>query len=89
LCWLCKLFVQPNFWRVGIGRRLTQTLIREARLRGYHRAQLWTDADNRPARSLYERLGFRPSGLTTLRAHGRLGVHYVLPDFSAAEAAVT
>jgi ribosomal protein S18 acetylase RimI-like enzyme len=47
---------------MGIGGRLVDTLLPEARSRGYDRAQLWTQFDNARARRLYEGRGFVPSG---------------------------
>lgn len=47
----------------GVGRALLDALLDEARMRGYTRASLETGTGEtfRPARRLYESVGFRPS----------------------------
>ena len=62
LCHVSMVFVAPDRWGEGIGGRLVDELLAEARARGYDRAQLWTQEDNHAARRLYEGRGFRPSG---------------------------
>jgi ribosomal protein S18 acetylase RimI-like enzyme len=61
--------VMPCLQRLGIGERLVraaETLLLE---RGFTHAQLTVEADNLPARRLYERLGYR---LTGTRLAGQL-----------------
>jgi RimJ/RimL family protein N-acetyltransferase len=53
---------RPERWDQGIGGRLVEAVLAEARARGYDRAQLWTQADNPGAQRLYEGRGFRCSG---------------------------
>ena len=62
LCHVSMVFVAPDHWGMGLGGRLVDALLTEARTRGYERVQLWTQADNSRARRLYEGRGFRPSG---------------------------
>jgi ribosomal protein S18 acetylase RimI-like enzyme len=62
LCHVSMVFVAPDYWGRGIGGRLVDALLPEARSRGYDRAQLWTQSDNVRARRLYEGRGFLPSG---------------------------
>jgi len=62
LCHVSMVFVAPEYWGMGIGGRLVDALLTEARSRGYDRAQLWTQSDNARARQLYEGRGFRASG---------------------------
>jgi ribosomal protein S18 acetylase RimI-like enzyme len=62
LCHVSMVFVAPHLWGRGIGGRLVDALLAEARARGYARAQLWTQADNTGARRLYEGRRFRRSG---------------------------
>jgi len=62
LCHVSMVFVAPERWGRGVGGRLVDALLAEARARGYDRAQLWTQADNPGARRLYEGRGFRRSG---------------------------
>jgi ribosomal-protein-alanine N-acetyltransferase len=47
----------------GLGARLLQALLDEATRRGQRRVMLEVRADNRRAISLYERFGFRSSGV--------------------------
>ncbi|HJQ29430.1 MAG TPA: GNAT family N-acetyltransferase, partial [Rubrobacter sp.] len=75
LCHVSMVFVAPDHWGMGLGGRLLDALLAEARSRGYERAQLWTQADNVRARRLYEGRGFRPSGREKHEV-GELIVHY-------------
>lgn len=62
LCFVSMVAVAPDRWDEGIGGRTVDALLAEARSRGYVRVHLWTHADNRRARRLYEGRGFRRSG---------------------------
>jgi ribosomal protein S18 acetylase RimI-like enzyme len=62
LCHVSMVFVAPRLWGSGIGGRLVDALLAEARERGYDRVQLWTQKDNPGARRLYEGRGFVLSG---------------------------
>ena len=57
-----RLYVQPEHRRQRWGDRLAQTLISNARAIGYRELKLDTLEWMKPARSLYERLGFRECG---------------------------
>jgi ribosomal protein S18 acetylase RimI-like enzyme len=83
LCHVSMVFVAPDYWGRGIGGRLVDALLPEARLRGYDRAQLWTQSDNLRARRLYEGRGFLPSGREKDEFGERI-VHYqrALPQTS-------
>ena len=61
-CHVSMVFVAPERWGQGIGGRLVDALLAEARARGYDRAQLWTQADNPGAQRLYGGRGFLRSG---------------------------
>ena len=76
LCHVSAVFVSPRCWGQGIGGRLMDGVLSQARLRGYHAAQLWTQADNQRAQRLYERLGFRRSGREQHDDLDELIVHY-------------
>lgn len=78
LCHVSMVFVAPDRWGMGLGGRLVDALLAEARSRGYERAQLWTHAENPRARRLYEGRGFRPSGREK-EEFGELIVHYQRP----------
>jgi GNAT superfamily N-acetyltransferase len=56
------LFVHPDWWGRGIGRALHELCVGEMRARGYRHARLWTPTAARPARALYERVGWRATG---------------------------
>jgi ribosomal protein S18 acetylase RimI-like enzyme len=75
------VFVAPDHWGRGIGGRLVDALLPEARSRGYDRAQLWTQSDNARARGLYGGRGFAPSGREKDEFGERI-VHYqrALPE---------
>ena len=62
LCHVGAVFVAPNHWGEGLGGRLVDAVLAEARARNYARAQLWTHAENSRAQRLYERRGFGRSG---------------------------
>lgn len=62
----------------GLGGRLVDALLVEARSRGYDRVQLWTHADNPRARRLYKGKDFKPSGRRK-EEYGELIVHYQRP----------
>jgi ribosomal protein S18 acetylase RimI-like enzyme len=76
LCHISAVCVAPDRWRQGIGARLLEALMGEARTRGYHRVQLWTDADNDRARALFEGAGLRRTGRAKVDDAGTPTVHY-------------
>lgn len=55
---LGRLWVKPSHREHGIGRRLTRTVIDEARTRGYETLGLTTPPWSEAAHELYESLGF-------------------------------
>ena len=58
-CWLEDVFVADSARGRGLGRALVEAVVARARERGCKRVQLDVDADNAPARTLYEAVGFR------------------------------
>jgi ribosomal protein S18 acetylase RimI-like enzyme len=88
LCFISMVSVAPDRWGHGIGGRIVDAILAEARSRGYDRVQLWTHADNRRARRLYEGRGFRRSGREKDDDRGKRIVHYErsLGDESGEEA---
>lgn len=61
---ITRLYVDPGHWRRGYGARLLAAAVDGARADGHPTARLWVLADNRNARTLYERHGWRIDGRT-------------------------
>lgn len=59
---LARLYVAPEHWGEGIGRRLYDAAIRRLHREGFMTATLWVLEGNHRARSWYERLGWRANG---------------------------
>jgi ribosomal protein S18 acetylase RimI-like enzyme len=76
LCHVGAVFVAPARWGEGLGGRLVDAVLAEARARGYARAQLWTHTDNDRARSLYARRGFKRTGREKADDTGETIAHY-------------
>ncbi len=62
ICEMKRMYVRPQFRKMGIGKALGEQIIREAGNRGYHTMRLDTADTMTAAQSLYRALGFQPTG---------------------------
>jgi GNAT superfamily N-acetyltransferase len=67
VAWLEDCIVRPEHRRKGIGRRLLDYVIAQARTEGALRVMLLTDGDNASAQALYRQSGFRDSAMLAMR----------------------
>jgi putative acetyltransferase len=59
VCEMKRLFVRPKFRRKGIGRKLAEAVIEQAKKAGYKQMRLDTVPTMNAARNLYKSLGFK------------------------------
>jgi putative acetyltransferase len=60
VCELCRMYLAADYRGLGLGRRLFEHAMTEARSRGFRETYLKTASVLTTAISLYERAGFRP-----------------------------
>ena len=60
------IYVTPDWWSMGAGRALMESVLAALTEAGYPRVVLWVLADNARARRFYERAGFAPDGVTNI-----------------------
>lgn len=75
-CFISLIYVAPDRWGEGLGGKVVDAVLAEARAQRYTRAQLWTQAENTRAQRLYESRDFRRSGRAHTDDHGAVIVHY-------------
>lgn len=63
---ICEFYVEPFFKGNGIGKKLIQQVILEARASKKNKIFLWVIEDNISARRFYENNGFTSNGKTCL-----------------------
>jgi len=63
---IAAAYVQPDFWRKGVGRTLCRRVLEQARLQNHISVTLWVLTSNIAAQNFYEALGFRPDGTTKI-----------------------
>jgi ribosomal protein S18 acetylase RimI-like enzyme len=72
---LSLLMIDPKHWGEGIGSNLLDWIDNELAGRGVEAIDLWTESDNTRAQTLYERKGYRATGLEQI--HHIYGEHQV------------
>lgn len=68
-CVLVAMWVDPRARGRGVGEQLVATVLDSAASRGLSRVVLEVAHENAPARRLYERMGFTPTGRTGSMPH--------------------
>jgi GNAT superfamily N-acetyltransferase len=63
---ISALYVDPDRWRSGVGRRLLEESRRRMREAGFEEGLLWVLAGNEPAERFYEKDGWRRDGATRI-----------------------
>ena len=67
VAWFEDCIVRPEHRRKGIGKRLLEYVVAQARAEGALRVMLLTDGDNASAQALYRKSGFRDSAMLAMR----------------------
>jgi ribosomal protein S18 acetylase RimI-like enzyme len=72
--YLDLLFVLPERWGEGVGSLLLDTVIADARRRGFEQINLLTHDDNDRAQALYRSRGFERTGVSRLSSNPANGI---------------
>ena len=67
VCYLQDLFVAPSMRRMGLGERLIEAVVAEAKAKGWANVYWQTKHDNQSARKLYDKLTGGTDGFVTYR----------------------
>ncbi|RYD45215.1 MAG: GNAT family N-acetyltransferase [Verrucomicrobiaceae bacterium] len=59
---IAALYVHPDHWRSGCGRRLFEVALASAAEQGYAGITLWVLTENSRGRGFYEAMGMQPDG---------------------------
>jgi ribosomal protein S18 acetylase RimI-like enzyme len=80
------IYLDPIYWRRGIGRSLCEWAENTLSTRGYKQIALWVFADNIQSRKFYETIGYSPDGFSKILTIGKplKAVRY-LKTFKCAE----
>jgi ribosomal protein S18 acetylase RimI-like enzyme len=73
--WIAGLSVRARYRRLGIGERLSQSLLDRAREEGAREVLLLVREHNRPAVNLYHKLGFRETKIPALEEQAEAEKH--------------
>ena len=57
-----NIYLDPDFYRMGIGTRLMKSAVAELRRKKFTSAYLWVIEENTNARAFYEKLGYQADG---------------------------
>lgn len=66
-----SIYVLPEYWKGGIGRKLFSEACRALRDAGCGKVFLWVLTENARARAFYERMGMKPAGEHTITIAGK------------------
>ena len=73
---LVSIGIEPSMRRLGIGRRLSEIFLQEARARGCRAVALSVREDNEAARRFYQSLGWAEASKSSQAYHGSVSITY-------------
>ncbi len=74
---IAAIYVDPEYWRSGVGRALLDASLEVARSTGYRVITLWVLASNASGRLFYERQGFAADGETKVDVRESYSLHEI------------
>ena len=72
---VAAIYVDPGFWRAGVGTSLMGASFDAARQRGFTEVTLWVLTSNTSARAFYEARGFWTDGQTKTEQRTGFSIH--------------